>query len=81
MMNSLSPVICTGCGGSITDDDEPNIIIGKDPKHFCAMCTRYGSMISKEGAKWRIDPLVCSKGNTEIDSVVRDRLNPCIRPE
>lgn len=51
-------MICDGCGAEISETDSPNIIIGKNPKQFCAKCVKYGRIISASGGGWAITELV-----------------------
>lgn len=52
-------IICAGCGIEITDRDTPNVVIGKEPLHFCMTCTKYGSIVSQmENGKWLLEPII-----------------------
>jgi hypothetical protein len=51
-------VWCGGCGCEIPEDDEPNIIIGKDPAQYCSKCVLCGSFINRRGDKWEVRPII-----------------------
>ncbi len=49
---------CEGCGCEISDDDYPNIIIGKNPKQYCSKCVKYGRIIMPDGSGWALKELI-----------------------
>ena len=57
---SVSPpgVRCEGCGCEISDNDSPNVMIGKNPGQYCSQCTAAGSIIRRGEGDWIYEPIV-----------------------
>ena len=51
-------VRCIGCSCEISEDDTPNVMIGKNPGQYCSRCVANGSIIKRGEGDWIYEPII-----------------------